>query len=197
MSPDDASGGLLPGVFSRYGKVLARAVGRLVRPHDVEDVVQETYMRVFQAAKRRPIRSPQSFMLKTARNIALDKLAWADALNHVITPTGEDGSDAEGDPFETLREERTPEVVLDSEQEFIVFCRGIRELPRQCRRAFLLRKVYGLSQREVAARMGVTEGAIEKHIARAMLACDRYMQAHGYQQRRNSGVASRRSRRVP
>jgi RNA polymerase sigma-70 factor (ECF subfamily) len=182
IDPENDSRQLLPEVFSRYGKVLARAIARLVKPHDVEDVVQETYMRVFQAARKQPIRSPRAFMLKTARNIALNKLTWADALNHMIDPPedNQEGDAGLGDlSVERGMEEMTPDSVLESEQEFAVFCRAVRGLPRQCRRAFLLRKVYGLSQREVAQRLGVSEGTVEKHIAKGMLECVRYMQAHG------------------
>jgi RNA polymerase sigma-70 factor (ECF subfamily) len=168
---------LLPEVFTKYGKMLARSVARIVGPQDIEDVVQETYMRVFQASRTQPIRSPKAFMLKTARNIALDRIARADALNHVEET--KESSDPEGE-FPSIPVEQTPESVLQSEQEFLVCCRAIRELPRQCRRAFLLRKVYGLSQREVASRLGVSEGTVEKHLAKAMVETVRYMQAHGY-----------------
>jgi RNA polymerase sigma factor (sigma-70 family) len=193
----EVGSGLLPEVFSRYGKLIARSVARLVRPHDVEDVVQETYVRVFQAAKRQPIRSPKAFMLKTARNIALDRLALADALNHVasVAPEGRSADEVPG--YELLQDEQTPDRVLESEQEFLVFCRATRELPRQCRRAFLLRKVYGLSQREVAARLGVSEGTVEKHIAKAMVECMRYMQANGYLRRADSATHGRGSGSVP
>jgi RNA polymerase sigma factor (sigma-70 family) len=190
-------GALFPEVFLRYAKLLARSIARLVRPQDVEDVVQETYMRVFQAAKKQPIRSPQAFMLRTARNIAFDRLARADALNHVVSTSADEADDNEdGDRGafehqESGREELTPERVLQSEQEFVAFCRATRALPRQCRRAFLLRKVYGLSQREVAARLGVSEGTIEKHIAKAMCGCLHYMQTNGYLQRQNSRPKSK------
>jgi RNA polymerase sigma-70 factor (ECF subfamily) len=196
-NPEEVSGGLLPEVFSRYGRLLARAVGRLVRPHDVEDIVQETYLRVFQAAKTHPIRSPQAFMLKTARNIVLDKLAKADALNHVAELYGDEESGADDDSAEQFCNEQTPDTVLESEQEFTVFCRAIRELPRQCRRAFLLKKVYGLSQHEVAARLGVSEGTVEKHITKAMVQCALHMQSSGYRQRQSSWSETRRSRAVP
>jgi RNA polymerase sigma-70 factor (ECF subfamily) len=165
--------------------------------------VQETYMRVFQAAKHQPIRCPQAFMLKTARNIALDRLSAADALNHVASPpqdTGDGSDDADGDDAfgqAQFHDEQTPDRMLESEQEFVAFCRSIRGLPRQCRRAFLLRKVYGLSQREVAARLQVTEGTIEKHIAKAMLECIRYMQANGYAQWLGSRPQNKRLRFAP
>jgi RNA polymerase sigma-70 factor (ECF subfamily) len=196
--------GLFPDVFSRYGKLLARSVARLVRPQDVEDVVQETYIRVFQAAKKQPIRSPQAFMLKAARNIAFDRLARVDALNHIAGAPAESGDDCGDDRgrgdfgYETVRrEELTPDRVLESEEEFVAFCRATRALPRQCRRAFLLRKVYGLSQREVALRLGVSEGTIEKHIAKAMFECLRYMQANGHMQQQNARYQGKRVGTAP
>jgi RNA polymerase sigma factor (sigma-70 family) len=201
--PDGVHSSLVPEIFSRYGKLLARSIARLVKPYDVEDIVQETYVRVFQAAKSRPIRSPQAFMLKTARNLALDRLSVADALNHLASPpqnNTQGSEESDGEEFfglDQLRDDRTPDRILEGEQEFVAFCRSIRGLPRQCRRAFLLRKVYGLSQREVAARLGVTEGTIEKHIAKAMLECVRFMQANGHGKRPGARPRGRRAGVVP
>lgn len=192
---DDVSDGSLSEAFSRYGRLLARAVSRLVRPHDVEDIVQETYMRVFRAAQQHPIRSPRAFMLKTARNVVLDKLAKADALNHVEPSFGETEVDEE--PVEYFRDEQTPDAVLESEQEFVVLCRAIRELPRQCRRVFLLKKVYGLSQREIATRLSISEGTVEKHLQKAMVDCVLRMESSGYANRRKRRPDTRRSRTMP
>ncbi len=41
-------------------------------------------------------------------------------------------------------------------------------LPAKCRQAFLLRKVEGLSQREVAQRMGISENTVEKHVGKGL-----------------------------
>jgi RNA polymerase sigma factor (sigma-70 family) len=167
--------------FVRFRNALARRVARLVKPYDVEDIVQETYLRLFQAAKRQPIRSPRAFMLKTVRNLALNRLRLADALNHTaaasLEPDAQSRPDAGADE---LVDECTPEAVLESQQEFTVFCRAIRSLPRQCRRVFLLRRVYGLSQREVAQRLSISERTVENHIAKAAVQCSDYMEAHGF-----------------
>ena len=178
---EDVSGKLHVEALTRYGKVLARKIARLVKPYDVEDVVQETYLRLFQAAKRQPIRSPRAFMLKTVHNLALNKLRWADALNHMVeTDKQADGESRQESGLEDGTDDRTPEDAVASEQEFSVFCQAIRTLPRQCRRVMLLRRVYGLSQQEVAARLGISERTVENHIAKAAVACSDFMEAHGF-----------------
>jgi RNA polymerase sigma factor (sigma-70 family) len=167
--------------LTRYRKQLARRIAQLVKPYDVEDIVQETFLRLFQAAKREPIRSPRALMLKTARNLALNKLRWADALNHMVAvEEGVDGDSRQVEGAEHASDEPTPEAVLEREQEFGVFCQAIRALPRQCRRVVLLRRVYGLSQREVAARLGISERTVENHIAKAVVVCSDFMESRGF-----------------
>lgn len=173
-----ASGSSLNELFTSYRKKLARTLARIVKPHDVEDIVQETYLRIYQAAQREPITHPRSFMLRAARNLALNHVARADALNY-LAPAPE--PDVEGVPEEnfTLAGESL-ESTAQAEEEFLIFCRSVRELPLQCRRAFILRKVYGMSQRETAQQLGVSEGTVEKHIAKGIAACSAYMSLHGY-----------------
>ena len=184
MESDDAEGSSasesLIGALTRYRKQLARRVSQMVKPYDVEDIVQETYLRLFQAAKRQPIRSPRAFMFKTVRNLALNKLRWADALNHMVSVDRDEDGESQNQALEESTDERTPEAVVESEQEFRVLCQAIRTLPRQCRRVLLLRRVYGLSQKEVAARLGISERTVENHIAKAAVACSDFMEEHGF-----------------
>ena len=57
---------------------LARAVSRIVPPHEVEDIVQETYVRLCQVGKTERIQHPKSYLLRTARNLALDSVKRAE-----------------------------------------------------------------------------------------------------------------------
>ena len=171
--------------FQRYRKALAKAVARIVKPHDIEDIVQETYIRIYQAAQKERIFHPRSFMTRTARNLALNHVARADALNHLAeTPARhESDSDALLSPEETefLQAENavSPDGRLQAEQEFLLFCRSVRDLSVQCRRAFILRKVYDVSQREIARQLGISESTVEKHIAKGITAASAYMKLHG------------------
>ncbi len=73
---EESDDGLLR-TFLRLPRI-ARAIGRIVRPDDVDDIVQETFLRCYQASGRTTVRHPRSFMLTTARNLALNRIDLAD-----------------------------------------------------------------------------------------------------------------------
>jgi len=178
-------------VFESSRKALARLVARIVKPHDVEDIVQETYIRIYQASQKGRIYHARSFMLQTARNLALNHIARADALNYVSPALSTPSEDGEGTGDTVV----SSEAIMQAEEEFVLFCRALRDLSVQCRRAFILRKVYDLSQREVARRLGIAESTVEKHIARGITASSQYLKLHGYERlprkaaRRGKGAA--------
>ena len=59
-------------VFMAMRSSLARAVMGIVPPREVEDIVQETYVRVCQVKYCDQIRQPRSYLFRTARTLALD-----------------------------------------------------------------------------------------------------------------------------
>jgi RNA polymerase sigma factor (sigma-70 family) len=157
----------LTAAFLECRAMLSRTVGKIVRPHDIEDILQETYLRSFEAVGKRAIQHPRSFMFKTARNIAL---------NHA-TRAGQRLTDHVAD-FSSLNvslETGAIEAEVENRQRFLLFCRAVRDLPLQCRRVFLLKKVYGFSQKEIAAYLGLSESTVEKHIAKGLYMCTQYM----------------------
>lgn len=152
--------------FVAFRGFLVRAVSRIAPPKDVEDIVQEAYVRVCQAEKMEEIKYPRAYLLKTARNLALDYIKSAEFryTESVDEAELEDllGSEHQHDPTYA-------QVV--AQEEFAQFCEAVRYLPERCRRAFVLKKVYGYSQKEIARFMGVTEKTVEKHIAYGMKRC--------------------------
>lgn len=149
---------------------MVRMVSRIVPPKEIEDIVQETYVRICQMDKREPVEQPKSFLMKTARNLAYDHLKKAETRLA-------DGVETELD-FDVDVENLVNDQVFDSvasNEEFSLFCKAIRQLPVQCRRVFVLKKVYGYSQKEIAKEMNLSESTVEKHVDLGFKRCARYM----------------------
>ncbi len=167
----NAAKGLLS-AFLDFRDVLGRLIGRIVRAQDVDDILQETFIRTYVASQKTQIRHPRAFMLRTARNLALNQVTSA---HHTRLHQTEDFS-----PSSVNGVTETLESELESEERFLGFCRAVRQLPVQCRRVFVLKKVYGLSQRDIAQHLGIAESTVEKHVAKGLLACLQSMQAQGH-----------------
>jgi len=157
-------------VFLSCKSLLAAVVSRIVPPHEIEDIVQETYVRVCQSKAKGDLREPRAFMVKTARNLALDHIKRAEQR---LTCSMDSQLDWEC----VARDDSDPYRQSVSNQEFSRFCEAVRQLPLQCRRVFVLKKVYGHSQREIAQKLGLKESTVEKHIARGVILCARYLES--------------------
>lgn len=167
--PPEAAG--LASVFVGFRGMLRRLVGRIVNPHDVDDILQETFIRTYAASEKTEIRHPRSFMLRTARNLAL---------NHVTSAYSKRTQMEDFSSIEVFGTEESLESQFESKERFLGFCRAVRDLPAQCRRVFVLKKVYGLSQEEIAAYLDISPSTVEKHVAKGLLLCKESMQAMGH-----------------
>lgn len=148
---------------------LVRMVSRLVPPKEIEDIVQETYVRICQLDNHDSIQQPKSFLMKTARNLAFDHLKKAE------TRLAEGVEDESAYHVSQEREIDDTFEQAASSEEFGHFCEAVRQLPVQCRRVFVLKKVYGYSQKEIARELEISESTVEKHIAQGFKRCAMYM----------------------
>ena len=149
--------------------ILSRLVASL---SDVDDLVQECYIRMLRARERVPIRSSKAFLFTTARNAAHDlrrRRAVADPIAITENPDS---------PI--LYDERA-EVVdfVCRQQELALLAEAIRELPERCRQVFLLRKIQEFPQKEIARRLGITESTVETLVAKGALRCAQYLRKRG------------------
>lgn len=160
--------------FMAIRERLLKSVSRIVPPKDIEDIVQDTYVRACQIENKQKIAYPRTFMYRTAHNLAIDYLKRADTrLNIEIND-----EDFEKDLLGGVSDE--PYQRVASNNEFALFCQAVRNLPRQCRRSFVLKKVYGFSQKEIARRLKISESTVEKHISTGIKRCTRFMDRHAY-----------------
>lgn len=163
----------IQGIYMSLRGSLRRAVSGIVPPKEIEDIVQETYVRVCQFEKKGKIREPRSFLFKTAKNLALDHVKRAESR---LVVSAEEISESELQAVDWPVDETFDRVASDI--DFCQFCEAVRHLPVQCRRAFVLRKVYGCSQREIAREMNISESTVEKHIAQGIKRCTYFMMQH-------------------
>jgi RNA polymerase sigma factor (sigma-70 family) len=160
-------------VFVALRRKLARAVSRIVPAPEIEDIVQETYVRVCQFGQAESIRHPRSFLYRTARNLALDHIKRSESRTTVSL----EGDDPERSESEGLQSSLDVYDQLAAKQEFEIFCEAVQQLPLQCRRVFVLRKVYGYSQKEIARALDIGESTVEKHIAHGIKRCSSFIAA--------------------
>ena len=145
-------------VFVQMRKKLETAVRKIAPDSEIEDIVQDTYLRIVQSEQLDCIKQPSSFMYKTAINLAKDHVKSA---NHRLV-TGVDNVDELCEPHHY--QDKMFDIVA-TEQEFAIFCDAVSHLPEQCRRVFVLRKVYGFSQQEISESLNLSISTVGTHLA--------------------------------
>ena len=145
---------------------------------DIDNLVQEALMRICQAWERGEVRSPKAFLFATARNLALDQLRRQKIMPMI--------SLVETDAQAVLEEgDLVPDQVARN-QELGFLTEVIQLLPDRCRQVFTLRKVYGMSQRDIAKRLGISEHTVSAQLTIALHKCT----AHFVHFRRERGSRS-------
>ena len=146
---------------------LRRRLERLLRTRsrsreDAEDVIQDAFLRLqVYYNKGGDVREPEAFLVKTAIRLAINSSRDA-------------GRRARAEELITTQPliETTPlpEEVVDAEERLGALQRRLKSLHPQTRDVFLLHRVDGLSYAQIAKLYGLTGKAVERRIARAMLA---------------------------
>lgn len=155
----------------RMDKPLRAFLHRLIpQAADLEDLLQETYAQLFRVpdAQRKAIQNVPAFAMTTARNIALN---WLRHRRVVAFDSVEELVESS-----VVDEAADLEAIVHSHQQLLWLADGVSRLPRRCREVFSMRHVYGLSQKEIAERLGLTVGAVEQLLVRGMRRCLEHME---------------------
>lgn len=135
--------------------------GRLaLAAQDVDDIVQESYATIAALDDVSHVRDPRGYLYTVARSLVLQHLRRAQIVAFETI--------AEFDAMPVAGAEPPPEQVASARQQLGRLRELLRALPLRAREAFLLRRVEGLSQREIAQRLGISENTVEKHVGKAL-----------------------------
>ncbi|MGS2722633.1 RNA polymerase sigma factor [Porticoccus sp. GXU_MW_L64] len=157
--------------FIEHSSFLRRFLTKfLCNRQDIEDVMQEAYLRAYQAEKGKDIERPKAFLFEVAKNVALTELSRKS--RQITDYIEEIDSAIQNENTASLEEEQEARQHLD------LFCAAVAALPERRRKIYLLRKVHGLSHREIARREGISVSAVEKHLLKGVLFCQTYVDQH-------------------
>jgi RNA polymerase sigma-70 factor (ECF subfamily) len=138
---------------------------------DIEDLVQETYVRVYALSDDQRIDSPRALLFRIAHNMAVERARRQKS----------QATDSVGDleALTVYSSDAPADEQIDARRRFESFCAAVDRLPPLCRRVFVLRKVYRLSHDEIAEVLGVAHSTIEKHVAKGLVRCRDYLRDAG------------------
>ena len=152
-----------------YKDLLRFLIWRTGDADHAADVAQDLYFRVAALPEtEQPVQNARAYLRRIARNLSIDRLRrekWT-----VSTETVEDEVSLVAD------DSALPDDALLAKQRLALLDQALLELPPKPREALLLHRVSGLTQAEIAKRLGVSESMVTKYVAQALLHCQRWRQ---------------------
>ena len=120
-------------------------------------------MRAIEAEQQRTIASPEAFLFGVVRNVVRKQLdrqsrSLIDFVDGLV-------------PDQHASDDPPLGEGLDDRRRLLLFAQVVATLPPQCQRVFVMKRVYGYSQREIAAKLKISESTVEKHVATGLKRC--------------------------
>lgn len=138
---------------------------------DIDDVIQESYIRLLRAREKTAVACVRAYLFATARNVALGIFRRPQIFaRHEVT-----------DPTLARIVHEGADVVeqVSVRQEIAELLDAIDTLPSRCREVFILRKLQGVSQRDIAVRLGISEQTVQVQVARGAKRCVQELRRRG------------------
>ena len=127
---------------------------------EIGDLRQEAYARVYESAQRERPQLVKPFLFQITRNLMIDRLRRQSVVNLE--------SVVDFDWLNVSDDKPSSEAYVAARQELRLLQAALDKLPPRCRQVVLMRKVDGLSQKEVARNMGITIETVENQVAKGM-----------------------------
>lgn len=155
---------------------------------DVDDIVQESYALLAERERVDDILNPRAYLFQVAHSLVVRSIRRARivpilAVEDLGLADLPDGA-------------ATPEQSAIAHDDLRRLAEVIASMPGQTREAFVLRRVRGLSQREIASRMGLSENTVEKHIVRGLRWLGDWFASGGNPPAKTSNQLKREQRRA-
>lgn len=144
------------GFFEHYEELIGTWTRRLRNRQQAEDLTHDTFVRVLESDASE-VAQPRAYLHQTARNIAVDAYRRAER-REALTLQAVDPAPHSGDPEHYMHAIQLADSIE----------RALVELPLNCRKIFIWQKIEGLTQQEIAVRLGLSKNMVEKYMIRTL-----------------------------
>ncbi|AYD04745.1 RNA polymerase sigma factor [Neorhizobium sp. NCHU2750] len=157
---------LFQGHHSKLEALLRKRVGN---SEIAADLVQDVFLRTLAAGPRHTEADDQRVLYASARNAATEHHRSQRRRSEIISRVV---------PEQFAAPPASPEATLQARQTLSALDQALTQLSPRCREIFILRRVEGVSNEEIARRHGISINSVEKHIARALRHCQARLADH-------------------
>lgn len=143
---------------------------RLKCPEAAADITQETFIQFYQFVKENPPDNARALAYRIAVNLATDyqrKTKLRDSYTVDV--------DLASFPDSFKSTAPGPEQTVMARQHLEQLHAALNELPPDCRRAFLLHSIDGLTYAQIGSQLGISESMVYKHLTKALNHCARLL----------------------
>ncbi len=145
---------------------------------EVSDLRQEVYVRVYEAAKKRTPEQPKQFVFATARNLLIDRMRQTR-----VIPLD---ASANFDVLDITGEAPGPDQIVMARDELRRVQSALAQIQPRWREAIVLGRIEGLSRKQIAQRMDVSEGTAAQYLTHGICALVNLLHAQSPDRRRSS-----------
>ncbi|MBP6506867.1 MAG: sigma-70 family RNA polymerase sigma factor [Opitutaceae bacterium] len=139
--------------------------------NDIDDLVQESYVRLLAAQRKGPIASAKAYLFSIARNGAISLLRRP----RIFSDQPLSSCEAKSVP----EDRRDVADQVSTRQEVAVLMAAVDALPRRCREIMILVKIQGLSHQVVADRLGLSVQTVHVQVMRGIQKCTLFLRQRG------------------
>ncbi len=139
----------------------------LVSDDEIDEVMQEAYMRMLSVSPDVSGDVPKPLLFSAARNLAISRLRHYGVIMR-YSPTV-------ALIQEESLEQKSAEERVHNHQQLQQVLAALNSLPLRCREVYVLRKIEGLSHKEIGERLDIAVSTVEKHLARGIRLINSYL----------------------
>lgn len=126
---------------------------------DIDDICQDVYIRVYEAARKQIPSPARPFVFTVARNLLINRFNR----NRIAPINGVPDVTA----LEVAADEPGPDRATIARDELRLLRNAFNRLPPRAREVLFLKRIENLSRQDIARRLGISENTVKQHLVDA------------------------------